>query len=70
MAARVFPECAGCAEARMRFDHLVQSINFRSQTAEFQFLKAKLEARFDPLSTLTFVAYFLTLIPTSENNEW
>jgi hypothetical protein len=48
-----------CGEVRKRFERLMQGTDFRGQVSEFQSLKARMIAGFDPLSTLVFVAYFV-----------
>lgn len=49
-----------CSEVRDCFNRLMQTTDFRAQTAAFPFLRHKAEEGFDPLPTLVFVAYFVT----------
>ena len=55
-----------CDEVRMGFNRLMQSTDFRIQASQFDFLKQKLDAGFDPVPTLVFVAYFVTEQQTTE----
>ena len=49
-----------CREVRDGFNRLMQTTDFRAQTSAFPFLKEKADEGFDPMSTLVFVAYFVT----------
>ena len=49
-----------CAEVSDGFNRLIRSTDFRAQASEFEFLNRMVQAGFDPIPTLVFVAYFLT----------
>jgi hypothetical protein len=48
-----------CAEVREGFDRLVENTDFVQQASEWPLLKAKMNERFNVLSSLVFVAYFV-----------
>jgi hypothetical protein len=49
-----------CDEVGDAFNRLMRTTDFRAQASDCEFLKHKVDAGFDSIPTLMFVAYFVT----------
>ncbi len=55
-----------CNEVLGKFNRLLQSTDFRAEASNFDFLRLQLDAGFDPIPALVFVAYFVNEQAVSE----